>query len=241
VHLPTWGDEVSGANEKIGGIVEIRPSLLAADFSRLADHAREALAAGAHALHADIMDGQFVPPITYGANVVKSVVDATGAVVDAHLMIVDPEKQVKAFADAGVRGVTVHIEATPHLHRLLGMIRDAGLEAGVAINPATPLGDSLQYIMPLLDRVLVMSVNPGWGGQSFIENSLEKIRFVAAQLKAAGSTASIQVDGGVIPANAGDLVRAGATELVAGSAVFKGDVAANISALRDAVSAALSA
>jgi ribulose-phosphate 3-epimerase len=221
--------------DKVGGKVEIRPSLLAADFSRLGDHAREALHAGAHALHADVMDGQFVPPITYGPDVVKAVVDATGAVVDAHLMIVEPEKQVEAFAKAGVKGLTVHVEAAPHLHRLLGMIRDAGMEAGVALNPATPVNESLWHAVEIIDRVLIMSVNPGWGGQVFIPDSLLKISQVRDLLEDAGSSAAIQVDGGVNAENVGDLVRAGVTELVAGSAVFRGDVNKNVAALRTAV------
>lgn len=227
-------------SDKIGGRVEIRPSLLAADFSRLGEHAREALDAGAHALHADVMDGQFVPPITFGPDIVRAVVEATGAVVDAHLMIVQPERQVEAFAKAGVRGVTVHLEASAHLHRLLGSIRDAGLEAGVALNPATPVGNALEEVIELLDRVLIMSVNPGWGGQPFIPASVEKIRKVRQMLDGANSAAALQVDGGVIPANAGTLVQAGVTELVAGSAVFKGDVAANLSTLRHAVEKSLS-
>jgi ribulose-phosphate 3-epimerase len=230
---------MSKSSGKIGGVVEIRPSLLAADFGRLAEHAREALDAGAHALHADVMDGSFVPPITYGPDVVKAVIDATGAVVDAHLMIVNAERQIDAFAEAGVRGITVHAETERHLHRVLSRIREFGLEAGVALNPATPIVPTLRHVIPLLDRVLIMSVNPGWGGQSFIPQSLDKVRRVRRLLGSTWSKASIQVDGGVSAENAGDLVRAGATELVAGTAVFQGDVAANIATLRKAIEAAL--
>lgn len=228
------------ASGKIGGIVEIRPSLLAADFGRLAEHAQEALDAGAHALHADIMDGSFVPPITYGPDIVKAVIDATGAVVDAHLMIHHAERQIDAFAKAGVRGITVHAETETHLHRLLSHIKELGLEAGVALNPATAVVPTLRHVIPLLDRVLIMSVNPGWGGQSFIPQALDKVRRLKRLLSSSWSKATIQVDGGVNAENAGDLVRAGATELVAGTAVFRGDVAANYAALNKAVEKALS-
>ncbi|HEB85060.1 MAG TPA: ribulose-phosphate 3-epimerase, partial [Bacteroidetes bacterium] len=168
--MPAGGDVARGArrmksknNGRIGGRVRLLPSLLAADYSRLGEQVREALAAGAHGLHADVMDGRFVPPITYGADVVAAVIRATGAVVDAHLMVADPERQIDAFAEAGVSGLTVHVEATPHLHRVLTRIRQAGLEAGVALNPATPVTETLRYTVELLDRVLIMTVNPGWG------------------------------------------------------------------------------
>ncbi|MCB2211518.1 ribulose-phosphate 3-epimerase [bacterium] len=219
--------------------VRILPSLLAADFSRLGEEAQRALSAGAHGLHADVMDGQFVPPITFGADITRAVVEATGARVDAHLMIVEPEKQIEAFAKAGVKGITVHVEATAHLHRVLGMIRDAGCEAGVSLNPATPVTESLRYVMPLVDRVLIMTVNPGWGGQKFIPEGLDKVHKVARLIEAHESNARLQVDGGVTPENAGVLVRHGADELVAGSAVYKGDVAANIAAFESQIRAAL--
>jgi ribulose-phosphate 3-epimerase len=212
--------------------VRILPSLLAADFANLGRDAQRALAAGAHGLHADVMDGQFVPPITYGADVVKAVVQETQSRVDAHLMIVEPEKQVQAFADAGAKAITVHVEATDHLHRLLGMIREAGCEAGVSLNPATPVTESLRYVIPLLDRVLIMTVNPGWGGQKFIREGLDKVHKVSRLLLAHESNARIQVDGGVTPDNAAELVRMGADELVAGSAIYKGDVEANIAAFQ---------
>ncbi len=224
-----------------GGKIKLQPSLLAADFARLGDHAAQALEAGAHGLHADIMDGRFVPQITYGAEVVRSVIEQTGADVDAHLMIVEPERQIEAFTEAGVNGVTVHAEACPHLHRVLEMIRGAGCEAGVAINPASPFIEFLQYTLPLLDRILVMTVNPGWGGQKFIVSSLDKINKISRLLEAYGSEAVIQVDGGVTPRNAGKLVNAGATELVAGSAVFKGDVGKNVAEFREAIEKELSA
>ena len=226
----------------IAGKVRLLPSLLAADFSQLGAQANLALESGAHGLHADVMDGRFVPPITFGADIVKAVVDATnGARIDAHLMIVEPERQIEAFAKAGVKGITVHAETCPHLHRVLGQIRDAGLEAGVAINPGTPVTEVLRYLVPLIDRVLVMTVNPGWGGQKFIQEGLDKVHKVSRILHAYESNAWIQVDGGVGPANAAALAKHGATELVAGSAVYKGDVKANIDAIKAAIEQELSA
>jgi ribulose-phosphate 3-epimerase len=227
------------ALEPVAGRVKLLPSLLAANFAELGAKGREALDAGASGLHADVMDGRFVPPITFGADVVRDVIAATGAPTDAHLMIVEPERQIEAFAKAGVRGLTVHQEACPHLHRVLSAIHEVGLEAGVALNPATPV-ESLRNVAPHLDRILVMTVNPGWGGQSFIEGSLARISQAANLLRSGGREgAEVQVDGGVGPDNAGEIVRAGATELVAGSAIFKGDVAANITAFREAVQKAL--
>ena len=215
--------------------VRILPSLLAADFGNLGRDAKRTLYAGAHGLHADVMDGQFVPPITYGADVVKAIVGETNAWVDAHLMIIEPEKQVQAFADAGVQAITVHVEATPHLHRVLGMIRDAGCEAGVALNPATPVMETLQHVMPLLDRVLIMTVNPGWGGQKFIREGLDKVSEVARLILSNNSAARLQVDGGDTPDNAAELILNGVDELVAGSAIFKGNVEANIAAFQKAI------
>lgn len=211
--------------------IKLLPSLLASDFANLGRDAERALKAGAQGLHADIMDGQFVPPITFGADIIAAVVKATGAWVDAHLMIVEPERQVEAFANAGVKAITVHAEAVSHLHRVLGQIKEAGCEAGIAINPATPVTETLRYTLPLIDRILVMSVNPGWGGQKFIDAALDKVHKVYRITRALGSNADIQVDGGVGPTNARQLTSLGATELVAGSAVFKGDVESNVSAI----------
>lgn len=219
----------------IAGKIKLQPSLLAADFSKLGEEGRRALKAGAQGLHADVMDGRFVPPITFGADITKAVVNATDGVVDAHLMIVEPEHQVEAFAKAGVKAITVHAEACSHLHRVLGMIRDAGCEAGVALNPATPVTETLRHVLPLLDRVLIMTVNPGWGGQAFIPEGLDKVQETSELLAKLDRDVAIQVDGGVTAANAGELVQRGATELVAGSAVYRGDVQENINALRKAI------
>ncbi len=218
--------------ERVGGRVRILPSLLSADFARLGDEGRKAMEAGAQGLHADVMDGRFVPPITFGADVVKAVVNATKARVDAHLMIVEPERHIEAFAKAGVKAITVHVEACPHLHRVLWQIREAGCEAGVSLNPATPVNEVIRYALPLIDRVLVMTVNPGWGGQAFIREGMDKVYEVRELLDSLGSKAEIQVDGGVNADNAGELALNGATELVAGSALFKGDIAANVKTMQ---------
>ena len=214
----------------------LAPSVLAADFGRLADHARQALDAGADWLHIDVMDGHFVPNISFGAPVMRGLADLAReheAPLDVHLMIEAPDRFLEDFADAGAATITVHQEACPHLHRTVQAIRALGCRAGVALNPATPLG-TLDEVLPDLDLVLVMSVNPGFGGQAFIPGSVDKVRRLRERLAGLRRRPLVEVDGGGGPDNARRLVEAGADVLVAGSAVFRGDVAANVAALRQA-------
>lgn len=214
----------------------IAPSILSADFSRLGDEVRAIERAGADWVHVDVMDGRFVPNMTIGPLVVKALRPVTKLPLDTHLMIVEPERYVEAFAEAGADIITVHAEACTHLHRVLQQIRALGKRAGVSLNPHTP-EDVLRYVLDLTDLVLVMSVNPGFGGQDFIPTVLPKLRALRAMIDASGRPIHLQVDGGIKPGTARQVIEAGADVLVAGSAVFgtpqaPKDYAQSIAALR---------
>ncbi len=213
----------------------IAPSILSADFARLGEQVKAAEAAGVDRLHVDVMDGHFVPNITIGPLVVRALRRVTDLRLDTHLMIEAPERYLEAFAQAGVSGLIVHVETCPHLHRTIQQIKELGIRAGVTLNPATPLV-CLEEILPEVDIVLVMSVNPGFGGQSYIPSSTGRIARLRAMLDDIGSPAELEVDGGINPDTIAEAVEAGATVLVAGSAVFNGEgtVGENIRRLREA-------
>ena len=225
--------------QRAGRRVAIAPSVLTADLVRLADAVAAIEAAGADYVHLDVMDGRFVPNITIGIPVVEAVADVTRLPVDVHLMIVEPERYVDQFVAAGARIVTVHVEASIHLHRTVQRIREAGAQAGVALNPATPLA-AIEEILPFVDLVLVMSVNPGFGGQTFIPTSLGKIERLRRMIDERGARAVIQVDGGIKASNIRRVVDAGADIIVAGSAVFTPErpVAEAMALLREALGGA---
>jgi len=203
-------------------LIIIAPSILAADFTRLEAVVKQAESGGAQWFHLDIMDGHFVPNISFGPMIVEAMRSITEKTLDVHLMIEKPEKYIKVFVDAGADIVTIHAEATNHLHRSVGMIKELGAKAGVAVNPATSLS-TFEAILPDIDLALIMSVNPGFGGQKFIEQSLERIRQLQNNISGLGKSVHLQVDGGVDLNNAPKILEAGADVLVAGSAIFQSE------------------
>jgi len=202
--------------------VKLAPSILSADFSRLGEQVVAATEAGADYIHIDVMDGHFVPNITIGAMVVAAIRRWTSLPLDVHLMVDTPERQIKQFADAGADIITVHVEACPHIHRAVQMVKGLGIRVGASLNPATPI-EMLDEILPELDLVLVMTVNPGFGGQTFIESMLGKIALLRTELDQGGLAAELEVDGGINTTTAAKAVEAGARVLVAGAAVFNSE------------------
>lgn len=218
------------------GTIKIAPSILSADFARLGEQVAEAEAAGADYIHVDVMDGHFVPNLTVGPVVVKALRPRTSLPLDVHLMVTEPERVIADFAEAGADILTLHAEATPHLHRAVQAIKKRGLKAGVSLNPSTPVS-AVEEILPSLDLLLIMTVNPGFGGQSFIDAVLPKIEKLRRLLDEGGHNAELEVDGGVNEATAQSVVRAGGRVLVAGSAIFnrRESVAEAVARLRASV------
>jgi len=216
--------------------VRLGPSILTADFLSLGDQIAEAEAAGVDFIHLDVMDGCFVPNITFGLPIVEAVRRATKLPLDVHLMIVEPERYAPAFAEAGADSVTIHVEACRHLHGALQAISGAGATASVTLNPATPLV-AIEEVVPIVGQILVMSVNPGFGGQSFIPTTLDKIARLRVMLDERNPTCRLEVDGGVKASNIREIVDAGADTIVAGSAIFSPDasVANSVAVLRSAI------
>ena len=213
-------------------MVRIAPSILSADFAHLADEIARIEEGGADWVHVDVMDGHFVPNLTFGAKVIETVRRLTDLPLDVHLMVLEPEKYFESFAEAGASGLTIHAEVSPHLHRQLCRIKELGCLAGVSLNPSTPL-EMVSEVAADLDLLLIMSVNPGFGGQTFIRHSVDKVRRARGLLDRAGSRAALEVDGGISTDTIAEVWHAGADTFVAGHAVFSApDPAAEITALR---------
>ena len=200
-------------------MIKLAPSILSADFARLLEDVKKVEEAGCEYLHIDVMDGHFVPNITLGPNIVKSLRKDVNMIFDAHLMIENPDMYIKDFAEAGCDIIVVHQEACKHLHRTIQNIKSYNIKAGVALNPATPI-ETIKHILKDVDMVLIMTVNPGFGGQSFIDSMIDKIRELKAKVDEQSLNIDIQVDGGIKPSNVADVVNAGANVIVAGSAIF---------------------
>lgn len=215
--------------------MKIAPSILSADFSNLQRDIELVEKGGADYIHVDVMDGQFVPNITFGPNIVQAIRPITKLPLDVHLMIVDPEKYIPAFAKAGADIITVHVEATPHIHRALQMMKGLGVKSGVVINPGTPI-TMIKHVLPIADQVLVMTVNPGFGGQSFIEETVEKIAELSELREQNNWHYSIEVDGGIVPETAQICQKAGADVFVAGSYIYNSeDPVGQINQLKEAL------
>ncbi|EOD6219354.1 ribulose-phosphate 3-epimerase [Enterococcus hirae] len=215
--------------------MKIAPSILSADFSNLQRDIELVEKGGADYIHVDVMDGQFVPNITFGPNIVQAIRPITKLPLDVHLMIVDPEKYIPAFAKAGADIITVHVEATPHIHRALQMMKDLGVKSGVVINPGTPI-TMIKHVLPIADQVLVMTVNPGFGGQSFIEETVEKIAELSELREQNNWHYSIEVDGGIVPETAQICQKAGSDVFVAGSYIYNSeDPVGQINQLKEAL------